>query len=55
MNILKYTKKYFFLIFILFFFINISNIYKVNNSLSEDGYTAGIDDGVAGKSLEEDG
>ena len=34
MNILKYTKKYFFLIFILFFFINISNIYKVNNSFN---------------------
>ena len=34
MNILKYTKKYFFLIFILSFFINISNIYKVNNSFN---------------------
>ena len=33
----------------------LNRYYKVNNSLSEDGYTAGINDGVAGKSLEEDG
>ena len=32
----------------------LNRYYKVNNALSEDDYTAGIDDGEAGVSLEED-
>ena len=32
----------------------LNRYYKVNNALSEDDYTAGVDDGEAGVSLEED-
>jgi hypothetical protein len=32
----------------------LNRYYNVNNALSEDNYTAGVDDGGAGESLEED-
>jgi hypothetical protein len=32
----------------------LNRYYKVNSALSEDEYTAGVDDGGAGVSLEED-
>ena len=32
----------------------LNKYYKVNTSISEDGYTAGVDDGEAGKSIEKE-